>query len=109
MDLSTIGRIERTHRELIAWFSSPRVAVRTAFRLLETVPSVRVTVRRTEDHGAEGPVVAMCAQIPWLWSTMVTRQLHGLGVAVVWDPDPAARHDDARHDDARHDDARPAA
>ena len=87
MDLSTIGQSQRTHRELTAWFSSPRVAVRTAFRLLETVPSARVWIRRTEDHGAEGPVVAMSAEIPWLWSTMVTRQLNGLGVAVVWDPD----------------------
>jgi len=87
VDLSTIGQSQRTHRELTAWFSSPRVAVRTAFRLLETVPSARVWIRRTEDHGAEGPVVAMSAAIPWLWSTMVTRQLNGLGVAVVWDPD----------------------
>jgi hypothetical protein len=86
MDLSTIGPTQRTFRELIAWFSSPRIAVRTAFRLLETVPSARVWVRRTEDHGAEGPVVAMNAEIPWLWSTMVTRQLNGLGVAVMWDP-----------------------
>jgi hypothetical protein len=93
MDLSTIGRSQRTHRELVAWFSSPRVAVRTAFRLLETVPSSRAAVRRTEDHGAEGPVVALAAEIPWLWSTMVTRQLNGLGVAVMWDPD--ARTGDA--------------
>jgi hypothetical protein len=86
VDLSTIGRAQRTHRELIAWFSSPRVAVRTAFRLAETVPSARVRIRRTEDHGAEGAVVALAAEIPWLWSTMVTRQLNGLGVAVMWDP-----------------------
>ena len=86
MDISAIGRTQRTHRELIAWFSSPRVAVRTAFRLAETGPSSRVRIRRTEDHGAEGPVVAMAAEIPWLWSTMVTRQLNGLGVAVMWDP-----------------------
>lgn len=86
MDLSTIGRTQRTHRELIAWFSSPRVAVRTAARLAETVPSAKVRVRRTEDHGAEGPVVALAAEVPWLWSTMVTRQLDGLGVAVMWDP-----------------------
>jgi hypothetical protein len=92
VDLSTIGRSQRTHRELIAWFSSPRVAVRTAFRLLETVPSARVWIRRTEDHGAEGPVVSMAAEIPWLWSTMVTRQLNGLGVAVVWDPDRTGEH-----------------
>jgi hypothetical protein len=96
VDLSTIGRSQRTHRELMAWFSSPRVAVRTAFRLLETVPTARVAIRRTEDHGAEGPVVAMSAEIPWLWSTMVTRQLNGLGVAVVWDPDSARRGSDAR-------------
>ena len=96
MDLSTIGRSQRTHRELMAWFSSPRVAVRTAFRLLETVPSARVWIRRTEDHGAEGPVVAMSAEIPWLWSTMVTRQLNGLGVAVVWDPDSTGRATDER-------------
>ena len=96
MDLSTIGRSQRTHRELMAWFSSPRVAVRTAFRLLETVPSARVWIRRTEDHGAEGPVVAMSAEIPWLWSTMVTRQLSGLGVAVVWDPDNKGRGTDER-------------
>jgi hypothetical protein len=86
MDLSTIGRAQRTHRELIAWFSSPRIAVRTAFRLMETVPSTTVRVRCGEDHGAEGPVVALAAEIPWLWSTMVTRQLNGLGVAVMWDP-----------------------
>ena len=96
MDLSTIGRSQRTHRELMAWFSSPRVAVRTAFRLLETVPSARVWIRRTEDHGAEGPVVAMSAEIPWLWSTMVTRQLNGLGVAVVWDPDDKGQGTDER-------------
>lgn len=96
MDLSTIGRSQRTHRELLAWFSSPRVAVRTAFRLLETVPSVHVTIRCTEIHGAEGPVVALAAEIPWLWSTMVTRQLNGLGVAVVWDPDIAGSGKDAR-------------
>ena len=96
MDLSTIGRSQRTHRELMAWFSSPRVAVRTAFRLLETVPSARVWIRRTEDHGAEGPVVAMSAEIPWLWSTMVTRQLNGLGVAVVWDPDKTGHGTDER-------------
>jgi hypothetical protein len=96
VDLSTIGRSQRTHRELMAWFSSPRVAVRTAFRLLETVPTARVAIRRTEDHGAEGPVVAMSAEIPWLWSTMVTRQLNGLGVAVVWDPDSTRRGSDAR-------------
>jgi len=96
VDLSTIGRSQRTHRELMAWFSSPRVAVRTAFRLLETVPSARVWIRRTEDHGAEGPVVAMSAEIPWLWSTMVTRQLSGLGVAVVWDPDQSGRGTDER-------------
>ena len=86
MDLSTIGRSQGTHRELIAWFSTPRIAVRTAFRLVDTVPSARVWIKRTEDHGAEGPVVAMCAEIPWLWSMMVTRQLNGLGVAVMWDP-----------------------
>lgn len=80
----------------MAWFSSPRVAVRTAFRLLETVPSARVWIRRTEDHGAEGPVVAMSAEIPWLWSTMVTRQLNGLGVAVVWDPESNSRGTDER-------------
>lgn len=96
MDLSTIGQSQRTHRELLAWFSSPRVAVRTAFRLLETVPSARVAIRRTEDHGAEGPVVALAAEIPWLWSTMVTRQLNGLGVAVVWDPNRTPRGSDAR-------------
>ena len=96
MDLSTIGRSQRTHRELIAWFSSPRVAVHTTFRLLETVPSARVWIRRTEDHGAEGPVVAMSAEIPWLWSTMVTRQLNGLGVAVVWDPDSTKPETDER-------------
>ena len=89
MDLSTIGRTQRTHRELVAWFSSPRVAVRTAVRLMESVPSARVRVRQADDHGAEGPVVAMTAVIPWLWSTMVTRQLDGLGVAVMWDPDSA--------------------
>ena len=94
MDLSAIGRTQRTHRELVAWFSSPRIAVRTAFRLAATVPSARVRVRRTEDHGAEGPVVALTAEIPWLWSTMVTRQLNGLGVAVMWDPE--ATRDAAR-------------
>jgi hypothetical protein len=93
VDLSAIGRSQRTHRELVAWFSSPRVAARTAFRLLDTVPSARVWIRRTEDHGAEGPVVALAAEIPWLWSTMVTRQLNGLGVAVVWDPGKAGDTD----------------
>ena len=96
MDLSTIGESRRTHRALLAWFSSPRVAVRTAFRLLETVPSARVEVRRANDHGAEGPVVALAAEIPWLWSTMVTRQFSGLGVAVVWDPDTAGARTDRR-------------
>lgn len=96
MDLSTIGRTQKTHRDLIAWFSSPRVAVRTAFRLLETVPTARVAIRRTEDHGAEGPVVALAAEIPWLWSTMVTRQLSGLGVAVVWDPERTRSSTDPR-------------
>ena len=96
MDLSTIGQSQRTYRELLAWFSSPRVAVRTAYRLLETVPSARVAIRRTEDHGAEGPVVALAAEIPWLWSTMVTRQLNGLGVAVVWDPNRTGHGSDAR-------------
>ena len=81
---------------LLAWFSSPRVAVRTAFRLIETVPSARVEIRCTEDHGAEGPVVALAAEIPWLWSTMVTRQLSGLGVAVVWDPDAGSSATDSR-------------
>jgi hypothetical protein len=92
MDLSTIGESRRTHRALLAWFSSPRIAVRTAFRLLET----RVAVRCAEEHGAEGPVVALAAEIPWLWSTMVTRQLSGLGVAVVWDPDTAGARTDRR-------------
>ena len=96
MDLSTIGRSQRTHRELLAWFSSPRIAVRTAFRLIETVPSARVEIRCTEDHGAEGPVVALAAEIPWLWSTMVTRQLSGLGVAAVWDPESAGSETDPR-------------
>ena len=96
MDPSISARSQPTHRELIAWFSSPRVAVRTAFRLLETVPSARVEVRCAEDHGAEGPVVALAAEIPWLWSTMVTRQLSGLGVAVVWDPDTAGARTDRR-------------
>lgn len=96
MDLSTIGRSQRTHRELLAWFSSPRIAVRTAFRLLETVPSARVEIRCTEDHGGEGPVVALAAEIPWLWSTMVTRQLSGLGVAVAWDPDASGGATDPR-------------
>ncbi|HXS71195.1 MAG TPA: hypothetical protein VN839_06405, partial [Patescibacteria group bacterium] len=96
MDLPTIGESRRTHRALLAWFSSPRIAVRTAFRLLETVPSARVVVRCAEDHGAEGPVVALAAEIPWLWSTMVTRQLSGLGVAVVWDPDTAGARTDRR-------------
>jgi len=96
VDPSISARSQRTHRELIAWFSSPRVAVRTAFRLLETVPSARVEVRCAEDHGAEGPVVALAAEIPWLWSTMVTRQLSGLGVAVVWDPDTAGARTDRR-------------
>jgi hypothetical protein len=86
LDLSTIGRTQKTHRDLVAWFSSPRTAVRTASRLLETVPSARVAIRRTQDHGAEGPIVALTARIPWLWSAMVTRQLDGLGVAVLWDP-----------------------
>jgi hypothetical protein len=108
MDLSAIGRTQRTHRELIAWFSSPRVAIHTAFRLAETVPTGRVRVRQTEDHGAEGPVVALEAEIPWLWSTMVTRQLNSLGVAVMWDPD-AGRHDAGRHDAGPHDAGRPAA
>lgn len=98
MDLSTIGRSQRTHRELLAWFSSPRIAVRTAFRLIETVPSARVEIRSTEDHGAEGPVVALAAEIPWLWSAMVTRQLSGLGVAVVWDPDATDGATDARQE-----------
>ena len=44
MDLPTIGESRRTHRALLAWFSSPRIAVRTAFRLLETVPSARVVI-----------------------------------------------------------------
>ena len=87
MDFSTIARRQGTHRELIAWFSSPRVAVRTGLRLLETVPSAKVRIRRSDDHGAEGPVVALAAEIPWLWSIMVTRQLNGLGVAVMWDPE----------------------
>jgi hypothetical protein len=86
VDLSTIGTSQRTHRELVARFSSPRIAVRTAMRLLETVPNARVWVRRSEDHGAEGPLVAISAEIPWTWSTMVTGQLNGLGVAVMWDP-----------------------
>ena len=98
MDLSTIGESRRTHRALLAWFSSPRIAVRTAFRLLETVPSARVVVRCAEDHGAEGPVVALAAEIPWLWSTMVTRQLSGLGVAVVWDPDATDGATDPRQE-----------
>jgi hypothetical protein len=86
MDPPAVGHDQAPHRELIAWFSSPRIAVRTAIRLRETVPTARVRVRRSEDHGAEGPVVALAAEIPWLWSTMVTRQLRGLGVAVMWDP-----------------------
>jgi hypothetical protein len=96
VDLSAVGQSQRTYRELVAWFSSPRVAARTAFRLLETVPSARVTIRRAGNHGAEGPVVALAAEIPWLWSTMVTRQLNGLGVAVVWDPGEPAGDADAR-------------
>jgi hypothetical protein len=86
VDLSTIDTSRRTHRELVAWFSSPRIAVRTAMRLLETVPNARVWLRRSEDHGAEGPLAAISAVIPWTWSTMITRQLNGLGVAIMWDP-----------------------
>ena len=86
MGASTFGRIQRTHRELVAWFSSPRVAVHAAFRLTDMVPTTRVRIRVTEEHGAEGPVVALTAEIPWLWSTMVRRQLDGLGVPVLWDP-----------------------
>jgi len=86
MDLSAIGQTQQTHRDLVAWFSSPRVAVRTAYRLAETVPSIRIAVRPTDDHGAEGQLVALVAEIPWLWSTLVTRQLTGPGVALVWDP-----------------------
>ena len=96
MDLSAIARTQRTQRELVAWFSSPRVAVRTAFRLLESVPSARVWLRQTEDHGAEGAVVALAAEIPCLWSTMVTRHLNGLGIAIVWDPGKPADDADAR-------------
>ena len=85
MDLSTLGRAQRTHRQLIAWFSSPRIAVRSAVRIADTVPSVQVRIRSDHDHGAEGPLVAIVAQVPWLWSTMVARQLSTLGVAVKWD------------------------
>jgi hypothetical protein len=85
MDISAIGQSQETNRALFAWFSSPRVAVRTAVLLGDTVPGARVCIRRSEDHGAEGPVVALRAQIPWLWSTTVTRQRSGLGVAVLWD------------------------
>jgi hypothetical protein len=85
MDLPAIEQAQGTHRALFAWFTSPRVAVRTAVRLGETVPGARVCIRPSEDHGAEGPVVALSAQIPSPWSTMVTRQLSGLGVAVLWD------------------------
>jgi hypothetical protein len=88
MDLSTLDRTPRTHRQLIAWFSSPRVAVRSAVRLADTVPSVRVRIRSDHDHGAEGPLVSVVARIPWLWSTMVARQLSALGVAVKWDAQP---------------------
>ena len=87
MDAPAIEQTQGTHRALFAWFSSPRVAVRTAVRLGETVPGARVCIRPSDDHGAEGPVVALSAQIPWSWSTMVTRQLSGLGVAVLWDAD----------------------
>jgi hypothetical protein len=89
MDHSDIDRTRQLHRGFIAWFSSPRVAVRTALRLAQTVPGSRVHVRRSDDHGAEGPVVALAAEIPWLWSTVVTRQMAGLGVAVMWEPDGA--------------------
>ena len=92
MDEPAIEQTQGTHRALFAWFSSPRVAVRTAVRLGETVPGARVCIRASEDHGAEGPAVPLSAQIPWQWSTMVTRQLSGLGVAVLWD---AAAVDDA--------------
>ena len=85
MDLAAIGQTQETHRALSAWFSSPRVAVRTAVRLGETVPGARACIRPSEDHGAEGAIVALCAQIPWSWSTKVTRQLSGLGVVVLWD------------------------
>ncbi len=85
MDLPAIEQSQQTHRALFAWFSSPRVAVRTAVRLGDTVPGARVCICRSEDHGAEGPVVALSAQIPWSSSTMVTRQLSGIGVAVLWD------------------------
>jgi hypothetical protein len=85
MDVPAIEQAQGTHRALFAWFSSPRVAVRTAVRLGETVPGARVCIRPSEDHGAEGPVVALSAEIPSAWSTMVTRLLSGLGVAVLWD------------------------
>jgi hypothetical protein len=96
MDLSSIDQNEPTRRALIAWFSSPRVAVRTACRLAESVPGVSVSIRPDDDHGAEGPVVALIAEVPRLWSTLVTRQLTGLGVALLWDPrspesDPSTR------------------
>jgi hypothetical protein len=96
VDLSSIGKTQRTHRALVAWFSSPRVAVRTAFRLADTVPSLRVVIRAADDHGAEGPVVAMAADVPWLWSTLVSRQLTSLGVALIWDPESAERDPGAR-------------
>ena len=89
MDHSDNDRLRQLDRGFIAWFSSPRVAIRTALRLAQTVPGSRVHVRRNDDHGAEGPVVALAAEIPWLWSTVVTRQTTGLGVAVMWDPDGA--------------------
>jgi hypothetical protein len=82
--LETLSR-SGTYRVLVAWFSSPRVAVRTAVRLADTVPGARVGIGRSEDHGAEGPAVALTAEIPSASSSMVTRQLYGLGVAVLWD------------------------
>jgi hypothetical protein len=85
MDVS-VERSQRTHRRLVAWFSSPRVAARSAIRLSETVPSFRVRIRPEADHGAEGPVVPLVADVPWLWSSIVTRQLTGLGVTMLWDP-----------------------
>jgi hypothetical protein len=91
MDVPAIGQSPETllrtgtYRVLVAWFSSPRVAVRTAVRLGDAVPGARVGIGRSEDHGAEGPAVALTAEIPTAWSTMVTRQLYALGVAVLWD------------------------
>ena len=75
----------------LAWFSSPRIAVRTAFRLIETVPNAGSEVRSDRGSRRRRPQWPRSPPRSVAWSAMVTGQLNGLGVAVCGIPMPRRR------------------